>query len=200
MFKLHTIIASIFLVSCTSPNKKDYSLHYPDDIQEGDVVFRSGKGLSSEAILYADNNGDFSHVGIVVDTLGKLMVVHAVPDELDFEGDVARVKLDSLNEFYSVKKADKGAVCRPRNNALAKKTAKLAAELYKRNILFDNYFDVSDTSKMYCTELLLFVYSKCGVKLTESDGHRFYLPMLKHKVFLPSDIYNSKQLKLIKQF
>ena len=128
------------------------------------------------------------------------MVVHAVPEEPDFEGDVARVKMDSLNEFYSEKKATKGAVCRPKDLELARKTAKLAAEIYKRNILFDNYFDVSDTSKMYCTELLLFVYSKCGVKLTESDGHRFYLPMLKHKVFLPSDIYNSKQLKLIRKF
>lgn len=190
----------LFLASCVSVEENGCILHSRCDIQEGDVVFRSGRGINSEFVLFADNNGEYSHVGIVVDTLGKLMVVHAVPEEPDFEGDVARVKMDSLNEFYSDKKATKGAVCRPKDLELARKTAKLAAEIYKRNILFDEKFDASDTSKLYCTELLLFLYNKCGVKLVESDGHRFYLPNLKHKVFLPSDIYNSKKIKPISIF
>lgn len=196
----YTIITFLFLASCSFPNEKDCILNDLSDIQEGDVVFRCGKSLSSEAILYADNNGDFSHVGIVVDNLGKLLVVHAVPDELEFEGDVARVKMSTLNEFYSNKKATKGALCRPKDSKLARKTAKLAVDIYERNVLFDEKFDATDTTKMYCTELLLFLYNKCGVRLIESDGHRFYLPNVKHKVFLPSDIFNSKQLKLIKQF
>lgn len=53
----------------------------PDDCQlkTGDVVFRRGSGLTSHVVLAADVNGNYSHLGIVVDSAGIKMVVHAVP-------------------------------------------------------------------------------------------------------------------------
>ena len=37
--------------------------------------------------MAADRGGSYSHVGMVVDSCGVMMVVHAVPDEPDYEGD-----------------------------------------------------------------------------------------------------------------
>ena len=60
-------------------------------LHSGDVVFRRGMSLTSHAVLAADAQGNYSHVGIVVDSAGKKMIVHAVPGEPDFDGDVDRV-------------------------------------------------------------------------------------------------------------
>ena len=187
-----------FLVGCTDSNK-GIIIPQESEFYEGDIVFRRGKGLNSEAILYADG-GNYSHVGIVVNYLGKKMIVHAVPQEREYEDDMDRIKMDSIQDFFSKEKALVGAICRPYDKSICKRSARLAIELYNKKILFDHDYDSSDTSKLYCTELLMFIYNKCGRKLVDRDGHDINFPLIKHKVFLPSDIYNSKQLKLIKQF
>ena len=73
----------------------------PDDctLHTGDVVFRRGSGLTSRTVIALDEKGEYSHVGIVVDSAGVKMVVHAVPDEPDFEGDPDRVKMDTPEQF-----------------------------------------------------------------------------------------------------
>ena len=62
---------------------------------EGDIVFRRGVGLSSEAVLYVDS-GQYSHVGIVANYQGKKMIIHAVPGEKEFEGDIDRIKMATI--------------------------------------------------------------------------------------------------------
>lgn len=41
------------------------------ELKTGDIVFRRGGGISSHAVMMADRNGRYSHVGIVVDSAGK---------------------------------------------------------------------------------------------------------------------------------
>lgn len=191
-------VICLFLLGCEKQSKR---IEQPNEseFQEGDIVFRRGKGLNSEAVLYADG-GLYSHVGIVVDYLDKKMIVHSVPQEQEYEGEVDKIKMDSIQGFFSQDKAVIGAICRPYDKSVCRMSARYAIELYNKKILFDHDYDSSDTSKLYCTELLMFIYNKCGKKLVDTEGHDINFPLTKHKVFLPSDIYNSKQLKLIKQF
>ena len=191
-------VICLFLLGCEKQSKR---IEQPNEseFQEGDIVFRRGKGLNSEAVLYADG-GLFSHVGIVVDYLGKKMIVHSVPQEQEYEDDVDRIKMDSIQGFFSEDKAVIGAICRPYDKSIHKKSAMYAIDLYNEKIPFDHDYDSSDSTKFYCTEFLMFIYNKCGKKLVDTEGHDVNFPLINHKVFLPSDIYNSKQLKLIKQF
>ena len=189
---------SMFIIACTeSPSK----IIVPKEsiFQEGDIVFRRGQGLNSEVVLYADG-GLYSHVGIVVNSQGKKMVVHSVPGEQEHKDDEDKIKMDSIEGFFSYGRAIVGAICRPIDSLVCKQSAEYAIELFNKGVLFDHDYDSSDTTKLYCTELLMFIYNKCGQKLVETDGHDVNFPLINHKVFLPSDIYNSKQLKLIKQF
>lgn len=191
-------LSCIFVIACEdSPSKM--IIPKECEFQEGDIVFRRGRGLNSEAVLYADG-GLYSHVGMVVDYLGKKMIVHSVPGEQEQKGDKDKIKMDSIEGFFSQGRAVVGAVCRPIDSLICKQSAEYAIELFKNGVLFDHDYDSSDTSKLYCTELLTFIYKKCGRKLVESDGHDVNFPLIKHKVILPSDIYNSKQLKLIRKF
>lgn len=191
-------LSSMFIVACAdSPSK--IKIPKESTFQEGDIVFRRGQGLNSEVVLFADC-GMYSHVGIVVDYQGKKMIVHSVPWEQEHKDDEDKIKMDSIEGFFSHERAVVGAICRPIDSLICKQSSQYAIELFNRGVLFDHDYDSSDTSKLYCTELLTFIYKKCGRKLVDSDGHDVNFPLIKYKVFLPSDIYNSKHLKLIKKF
>ncbi|MBQ9357517.1 MAG: hypothetical protein IJT98_09560 [Prevotella sp.] len=171
------------------------------ELKEGDVVFRRGGGLTSHAVLVADRKGQYSHVGIVVDSCGTLLVVHAVPGEPDFEGDPDRVKADRPEHFFSSEYTSIGEVCRPRDEHAAAVAAQAAWQAYQRHTLFDHDYDDSDTTKMYCTELVAYAYRHAGIDLVEDrGGHYINLPFLQGECVYPSDIYQSDFLTSVIKF
>ncbi len=199
---LPIIAMTLFLhFSCRESIDKTYSL-LPDSLQMkvGDVVFRRGGGMTSQAVLLADKDGSYSHCGIVVDSAGILLVVHAVPGEPDFEGDPDRVKADPPSVFFSNVYANAGEVCRADNDTIAKAAAHKAWEIYRKGVLFDHDYDCEDTTRMYCTELVHLVYNKAGYVLCGPPTHRFDLPGLHCTCWLPSDLYTSEHLHSIGKF
>lgn len=68
------------MISCNN-NKTRTIFPAGCELKTGDIVFRRGGGISSHAVMMADRNGRYSHVGIVVDSAGRKMIVHAVPGE-----------------------------------------------------------------------------------------------------------------------
>ena len=129
------------LISCN--DKKDLTI-FPAgcELKTGDIVFRRGGGISSHAVMMADRNGRYSHVGIVVDSAGKKMIVHAVPDEPDFEGDPDRVKMETPEKFFSPINANAGEVKRLKGDTIIPlKAAEYAMQTYRRNTLFDHDYD-----------------------------------------------------------
>lgn len=174
----------------------------PDGIQlqTGDIVFRRGGGVTSHAVLLADGDGVYSHVGIVVDSAGVKMIVHAVPGEPDFEGDSDRVKADVPEVFFRKSRASQGAVLRHRDTLLAAKAAAVAMQLYRRNTPFDHQYDDSDTTRMYCTELVTFAFSRAGEPLSGIRHHGLRLLDLETECVLPSDILHCRDLRPLIQF
>ena len=170
-------------------------------LMPGDVVFRRGSGMLSYAVMAADPDGNYSHVGIVADSAGKMMIIHAVPGEPDYEGDKDRVKMDTPEKFYNSIYATIGAVCRTGNRKMATKASWEAIRIYKKKTLFDHDYDRKDSTKMYCSELVERAYEKAGCKLTaDSCGRVLNMPGIHTRCLLPSDIYKSAWLKPIKSF
>ena len=198
-FSVAVILLSVFMVSCTGDN--DTSIFPVDcDLQSGDIVFRRGSGLSSYVVLSADVGGNYSHVGIVADSAGHKMIVHAVPYES--ENDTDRVRMETPQSFFSSTKAGAGAVCRVKcDSSYARKASELTMAMYKRGVLFDHDYDDADTTQMYCCELVRHVYARVGVNLAEGKQHEISLPALKTiRCVLPSDIYNDTKLNHLQSF
>lgn len=171
------------------------------DLKPGDLVFRRGNGLTSRAVLMADKRGGYSHVGIVADSCGKMMIIHAVPGEPDFEGDLDRVKMDTPEKFFLSVNAKIGEVKRLRDDtATAARASRYAMEVYRRGVLFDHDYDDSDTTRMYCCELIEHVYSKAGLSLAGTVRHDILLPGMRLHCILPSDICNNSKLESIISF
>ena len=200
MSVIYIMFISLLSISC-SRTKGERSI-LPDGmvLADGNIVFRRGTGLMSHTVVAADG-GRYSHVGIVVDSAGVKMIVHAVPDEPDFPGDIDRVKMESPRKFFSTINANVGEVMRYTDKNVASVAAREAMRLYRCGLLFDHDYDDNDSTKLYCSELVERAYLRAGVSLAEKRRHDFSVPGFHFDhVIMPSDIYNSSQLRTIARF
>ncbi len=183
-----------FLLFGACGKRRDLHSVLPDsvDLQVGDVVFRLGDSFESDMVVMADRNGTYSHCGIVADSAGNIRIVHAVPDEPDFDGDVDRVKLDRPDMFFRNDRARAGAVCRINDTIAARKAAEAAKAVFFRNTLFDDDYDDKDTTRMYCSELVYFAYKQAGYDLVGDERHTYNVLVRSFdNCIMPSQIYNS---------
>ncbi len=181
---------------------KKQSVDLPQELfRNGDIVFRRGTGITSRIVLAADREGSYSHVGILKKENGKWHVIHAVPGEPDFKGDADRVKMETIEHFFEAGKAIRGAVMRVSKDLIvACKAAKNALNLFLKRVPFDHSYNLNDTTEMYCTELIDYVYRKEGVDLPEGRISSINIPGLRGDYLLPNDIVQSKRLCLIYYF
>ena len=155
---------------------------------------------AGDLAFFANAQGRIVHVGIVVDSCGTKLIVHAVPGERDFEGDVDRVKADLPERFFSTEFTSIGEICRPADSIVAERAASIAWQAYKRHTLFDHSYDDADTTRLYCTELVVYAFSRAGCDIVEGRGHHINLPILQADCVFPSDIYVSDFLTSVSQF
>lgn len=202
--KVRTLLAKILTaLIITSCGVKTERTLFPEDLilEPGDIVLRCGSGITSRAVLFADGDGSYSHVGIVVDSAGVMMIVHAVPDEHDNKGDVDRVKMDTPEEFFSNIRTSNGRVMRCYDSEKGVTAAAEAYRIYNHGMLFDHDYDDRDTTKMYCCELVEYAYNKAGMTVVDSVRHDVNLPVFSFDhVMLPSDFVNSRHLTTIITF
>lgn len=197
---ISTFIATTIIVGCKE-NVETSILPENIELREGDVVLRRGGGATSMAVLMAEGNGEYSHIGIVADSAGTKMIVHAVPGEPDFEGDVDRVKMETPRKFFSSSNAKRGCLLRCTDNEAAKRAAREALAIYQRTTLFDHDYDDTDTTRMYCCELTERAYTLAGCPLVGQGRHDIRLPAFSFDhLVLPSDFLDSPHLQKIAEF
>jgi hypothetical protein len=201
-FPLYTLILFLFLASGCRKKEGGLPAGFPlESLQEGDLVFRRGTGLVSRAVVAADKAGSYSHTGIVVKENNRWKVVHAVPGEPDGEENPDRIKMEELDLFFHKKRATTGAVMRLSiSPTLCRRAACAAIRLYRAGILFDHQYNLNDTSRMYCTELIDFVYRRQGIDLPEGRISRISVPGMSGNYLFPSDIQQNALLYLIYYF
>ncbi len=198
---LLSIFASIILEGCIDHKEARSILPEETELRPGDVVLRRGSGVTSRVVLMADQNGAYSHVGIVVDSAGTPMIAHAVPDEPDYEGDPDRVKMEAPESFFSSIHADIGCVMRCSDSKKAQEASEVAKRFYHKRTLFDHDYNDADTTKMYCCELVEYAYASVGMPIAPPVRHILNLPGLDiDSVMLPSDFRDSKKVKVVVEF
>ena len=60
-----------------------------------------------------------------------------------------------------------------------------------KNISFDHNYKLSDSTQMYCTELVYRAFLEIGIEIT-NVRHR--VPLVQEEVILPTDIFKSDKL------
>ena len=183
---IFAVISSCGTTPSAPPPRCAKTIYPPiDSLHSADLVFRLGRTLQSEAIAAgADHTARYSHVGIIIHQANNLSVVHIEPCR---DGD-ERVKCETLEDFFAYDKAMSGAIVRIKNLTAEQRNQIQQAVLSAATspISFDHDYRLSDTTRMYCTELTEWAYSKADITLSEGRCHR--LPLASEPVILPQDI------------
>lgn len=153
-----------FIYTYNKGTEEDQAVNYyhlaPDEIQkiqDGDICLRHGFGLVSDLIVeQLDENYDLSHCAILCkDSTGKIYVIHSVSSSISpYDG----VQKQELEPFIRDSWKNSVVIVRYKGKGTKKGTnagiARRAKEYLKKQIPFDNSFDINDSSSFYCTELL----------------------------------------------
>ncbi len=186
-----SLLLLIFCIGCDSG--ADFFID-ETQLQEGDLAFRGGTSVSSRIVEIADNNGIYSHVGIVVKYNGEWKIVHAVPGEENETGGIQVLKMDNPELFFASDRASTGCFARYDTTEIVRKEiADEAIRWWNKKLLFDNDYILSDTSKLYCTQLAQLSYESQGIDLAEGRCNKF--PLAKEKVIFPSDFIKNNKVE-----
>lgn len=124
-------------------------------LEDGDIVLRQGFGLVSESIARTLNEEfKISHCAIVrKPNPDSIFVIHSVSSSLS---DVDGVQTCELKKF--VRESQMGTIIVVRFQSAGEKMNKVIsdrADYYlQKQVKFDNSFDIRDSSKFFCTELI----------------------------------------------
>lgn len=124
----------------------------PPDLEDGDLVFRTGRDFLTRIVLAHGAAPRFSHVGVIVKINGLAFIVHAVPDDGSISSGVLLETLQQFTApsvavdigFFRIKTINQAARARTHDYLLA--------QVGKP---FDSQFKYSDDSSFYCTELVI---------------------------------------------
>ena len=179
------------VMSCSNHTKSHVQVMYDTtDLRNGDLLFRNGIGYESRVVTGL-SNGKFSHIGIAYHNGRQWNVIHAVPGENE-KGEPEYLKCEPISGFYYYSRAKLGGSARVScTDSIANIVAERAHDIVNRKVLFDNNYDIDDTTKLYCTELVRLVYLAQNIDLCEDRWHRIPIINTKAHVIFPEDIWNS---------
>ena len=199
-----SIISSIFLLHISglgySNSKKDFKFittFNHDLLQSGDIVFRKGNGLLSQALFSADENSKFSHVGVVKLINNQPFVIHASTGEP--LGTDAVVKSDLLEIFLQRDFTSAVAVYRLQNpnHKISEKAATIAYNYAQKQLPFDSEFNLKTKDSLYCTELVWRAYLEAGIDLVDNKFNQLDIPFNQGLYLLPSGLLSSPYIQEI---
>lgn len=203
MVKMTQLLLLTALLLCGCAGRHDIVLLTgQEDFREGDLVLRCGYGAESQVVTEASQS-IYSHIGILhYDKLtAQWQVIHAVPGEAE-RGKPERLKAEPISVFYAPDRAIRGAWLRVDcPDSIADEAARYALRKVKEQVAFDNDYLLSDTTQIYCTELVWLAYLHQGIDL--SEGHRHEVPTVFSEdgaCIFPCDIEKSTKILYVKPF
>lgn len=199
LYTIAIIISILTMIQCSGPEQPKLSPKIPiEKLQAGDIAFRRGESIASEVVLYNDIDGRYSHVGLVVETDSGLMVAHSVPGETSTQETIDVIQIEHINHFFEPKVSVRGEIMRMNLDSAQRHLLNiLALKKVDDKVPFDHNYDLSDTTKLYCTELLQLLFKNIGIDLAQGRTTPINVPGLSNNYIMPSDIYNNNNLKTI---
>lgn len=197
------LILPLLVVACKrSQPQLVEKRNIPVEFSNGDIVFRRGYGAASGAVLRANVRGSYSHVGVVMKSDGEWMVVHEVP----YEGrsrDDDKIYVEPVGEFFNTIKAASGAVYRLLEG-LDSLDQQIVCRYLSRQVSaqvpFDHDYDLDDTTRLYCSELVWRGYLEIGVDVSKGSRTKVTLPGFWGTHIMPADIEQNCDLTLLYRF
>lgn len=144
--------------------------NYPAMIRSGDLVFRQGRGIFSGIFRNVGNVASpFSHVGILYIESKNIFVIHTEASELT---GVGFAKKEPLSKFISNRNAKSYKFYRVvgLDSSGINTMLKTALKYVRDKVPFDTEFNLKDSGKLYCTELVYKAYKTARINLVKKPS------------------------------
>ncbi len=163
-----TIVILIDQAELRQEDLSTYALEHHEQqlIKNGDIILRKGYGMVSHAITAKlDGTYSISHCGVIVESQEQFFVVHTVANEIS---EVDGMQIDPLDEFVRQSRIGSIVVNRLIDDSAAVRVAEGAVEYLSARVGFDKNFDITDSTRFYCSELIWrCMKNKAGIDLFE---------------------------------
>jgi hypothetical protein len=148
----HLIYILFLLAGCQNlPTKNSSTFSYcTSELHSGDIILRRSYGFISDVVvMQLKDTLDISHCGILVkDSTDNFDVIHCLSDKVS---DTDGVQSCSLDYFMNDSKIETVRVVRFRNDTTGY-IAKMALFYLKQRTGFDDEFNISDSTLLFCSE------------------------------------------------
>lgn len=177
------LIAGILSLEFLVFNRGGRKITTPHDysfLRNGDLVLRRGRSVESFAVCILDKNRDYSHIGIVCIENKVPYIIHIVPDQPD------RVRKDLPEIFLSNGNASHFKVLRSDfETEKLKKVSEAASGFFNRKFTFDNKYDLSTDTVLYCTELIIKAFKYNNITFPDIFPQNIKLLTGSYKIIMP---------------
>lgn len=190
------IAVMLVCISCGRAVKQADRGELPyDEMREGDLVFRCGIGVFSRAVTAVEEEGMYSHVGLLLKDSTQWVVVHSVPREPDFKGDFDRVKKEPVESFLSKEMAARAAIAHTglSDSLKLEEMRESAFRAFRDSLRFDGSYSLQDSTRQYCSEFVWRLYRRAGIDLTEGRRMRMNVFLMDGDCILPEHLYKYKE-------
>ena len=163
------IVAAVFFLAwptkhetdLSAPQAQQLALAFAPQLQQGDLVFRRGRGFWSET--FSDKAGsNLSHVGVLIHDQDGWGVVHAEADDLSLIGGVQRTPLALFLNGTALRHIRRIQM----SEAAREKFVQNIREHLRRQTPFDTSLSLEDdASRVYCSELIWSAAQYAGIEL-----------------------------------
>jgi uncharacterized protein YycO len=188
------LIGSVYWVRSTglAKNTATRARINGETLRSGDILFRRGPSVESQAVMTMDGGSTFSHVGIVSKENGATLIVHVVPGE--DAPDVTRV--EPIEEYLRSDRALAASAFRVVTDrpSQIETAVQFARDYAQRRVPFDSNFDLSSDDALYCTELVWRAYKKAGIDLVDGHFEVSSSSLIEGPVLWPSSLLRSQHV------
>ena len=191
-------VISIGMIQCSLQGQYQSPEIPIESLQQGDLAFRRGESFTIDIVAYNDRDGRYSHIGIIVESDSGLMVVHSVAGNHPTQPGSDIIRIEHIDQFFAPDMARCGEIVRLELDSTQQSMlGKMALKKVTEKIPFDHNYDLSDTTHLYCTELVKLLYQNIGIDLTQGRLTHINAPGMSNDYIMPSDIYQNNKLKTI---
>ncbi len=196
------LVALPLVVACDNiRHKRAEKRNIPVEFLAGDIAFRRGVGVASQAVLRSNQRGSVSHVGVIALVDSQWMVIHEVPYEGESRSD-DKIYCEAVEEYFNTVKAASGAVYRlPTIDSAERATiCQYLMRQLDKELPLDHDYKLADTTHQYCSELVWRSYLEVGVDLSEGRRTHVSMPIFSGVHIMPADIELNENLLLLHRF
>lgn len=189
IFKYISLFVHLLLLGLSTAEactNNSWKVKAPIALELGDLVFRRGQGAWTHFFVNASSREKrFSHVGIVSGVGDEINLIHADADEYTGRG---CVHTEKWNGFFE--NALECAVFRYEGDSVVASNMVVNAKR-RLGVEFDSLFDMSETNKLYCSEMVRIVVNEASK--TNLVG---YSEICGRKVVALDDLYRTGFIRI----